>query len=125
MYAHDESVLNKNMQSIGVVIRACLVNACHLSLLVSFVSLCGDSLNHILQLLLAENLESTIARNLDTSALPGVIGRFSADLSKLDIVLVQLLLHDLLQRLERELVCLDKGHLLDGQLAVARSENES
>lgn len=34
------------------------------------------------------------------------------DLSKLNIVLVKLLLHDLLEHLERQLVSFDKGHLL-------------
>jgi len=35
-----------------------------------------------------------------------------AHLGELDIVLVELLLHDLLENLECELVCLEKGHLL-------------
>ena len=35
-----------------------------------------------------------------------------AHLGELDIILVELLLHDLLEDLECELVCLEKGHLL-------------
>lgn len=62
----------------------------------SLLVLRGDRLDRSAQRLDAENLEALLAR----------------DLRELDVGLVQLLLHDLLQHLERKAVSLLEGHVL-------------
>lgn len=92
------------------------VHAWYLLYLVRLPILSRNGLDDILQLLLSQDLKPSIRRDLLAQLTRVALGERRSYLGKLHIVLVQLLLHDLLEHLQSQLVSLDQGHLLGRQL---------